>query len=358
MKWGSNTLPVRTQFLMAITSVLVVSGLCFYATAFIGYKVVALILLTMVSLLALLFDIIPVLVSAVLSAFIWNLLFIPPIFTFHIAETEDLLMFLLYFLIALVHAVLTFKIKQAERKAALKKENENAIKLYHTVFNSLSHELRTPIATLIGAVDTLKQQQTQLNEQQTAALLDEIETAGMRLNRQVENLLNIGRLESGMLQPKADWCDMPELVHTVLQKFNPLLTQNIHLVTQTALPLFKLDIGIVDQVLYNLLHNAVQYTPANTRIEIEIKTAEDACVLIVRDYGKGLSAEERKNIFRKFYRLSASSSDGVGLGLSIVKGFVESLGGNVIDEEVLPSGLSFTVSIPCEISYINRLKNE
>ena len=136
---------------------MIVSIACFLFVDLVGYRVVALVLLVTVSLLAMLFEISPVLIAAVLSALIWNFFFIPPIFTFHVDHAEDLLMFLMYFLVAMVNAVLTFKIREAETIARDKEEKENALRHYNVLLNSLSHELRTPIATIIGAVDTLKE---------------------------------------------------------------------------------------------------------------------------------------------------------------------------------------------------------
>lgn len=352
-------LSIKIQFFIATAIVLLVLGLCFLATGLIGYKIVALILLVVVSLQALLFDIIPVVFCALLSAFIWNFFFIPPRFTFHIADTEDLLMFFLYFLIALVHAVLTFKIRQAEKRANLKKENERAVKLYHAVFNSLSHELRTPISTLIGAVDTLKNPSNTLNPHQESVLLGEIETAGLRLNQQVENLLNISRLESGMIQPKTEWCDIQELINSVIQELNYLSSRQINVLMDKDFPLIKIDIGIMELVLFNLIHNAIQHTETDTRIELEAKIDEENIFFSVRDYGIGVSEKDLEYIFQKFYRSSDNkSSGGIGLGLSIVKGFIESLNGTVTAYRTDPNGLTVAITVPCEISYINRLKNE
>ena len=153
-----------------------------------SYKTVALVLLMTVSVIAILFEIFPVLLAAVLSAVIWNYFFIPPLFTFDIGNTEDLLMFLLYFVIALVNAVLTIKIREAEKKARDKEEKEKELKLYNTLLNSLSHELRTPIATILGSVDMLKESRDKLSVDNQNELLNEIGIAGNRLNRQVENI--------------------------------------------------------------------------------------------------------------------------------------------------------------------------
>ncbi|MFA9215329.1 MAG: DUF4118 domain-containing protein, partial [Candidatus Methylacidiphilales bacterium] len=160
--------------------VLLTSIACFFSLYFIGYKTVALILLMTVSVLAMLFDILPVLIAAILSALVWNFFFIPPILTFHINNTEDLLMFLLYFVIALLNAVLTFKIKKEEKRARDKEEKEKTIVLYNTLLNSLSHELKTPISTIIGAVDTLKENKENISNQNQIELLNQIDIASIR----------------------------------------------------------------------------------------------------------------------------------------------------------------------------------
>ena len=168
--------------------------------------------------MAMLFDIFPVLLTAVLSGLILNYFFIQPLFTFHITNTEDILLFLMYLIIALVNAVLTFKIREAEKKARDKEEKVKTIQLYDTLLNSLSHELRTPIATIVGSIDILKENRNKLSETSQKELLEEIDKASIRLNRQVENLLNMSRLETGMLKLKRDWCDVNELIYTVIQK--------------------------------------------------------------------------------------------------------------------------------------------
>ena len=334
---------------------LVVSIVCFYASGVIGYRVVALLLLMTVSFIAMLFDIIPVLIAAVFSAIIWNYLFIPPLYTFHIDNAEDVLMFLLYFLIATVNAVLTFKIREAESTARDKEEKEATIKLYNTLLNSLSHELRTPISTIIGAVDTLKE--GKLTAPQQNELLCEIDVASMRLNRQVENLLNMSRLESGMLKPKTDWCDVDELIFSVIQKVS-LPSHTIQFEADETLPLFMLDAGLIEQVIYNLIHNAIQYTPASSIVTVEASYISGNFKLHISDNGGGFPQDKISFAFDKFYRLPNARTGGSGLGLSIVKGFVEAHGGVITLENLHSGGAAFTTSIPCEVSFITNLKNE
>ncbi len=358
-----NLLPTRkyslqNQYLISISFVLLTSTACYFSSQFIGYKTVALLLLVTVSIVAMLFDILPVLIAAFLSALIWNFFFIPPIFTFHIESTEDLLMFLLYFFIALVNAVLTLKIRKEETKARDKEEKENTIKLYNTLLNSLSHELRTPISTIIGAVDTLKDNKEKISISNQNELLNQIDIASIRLNRQVENLLNMSRLETGNLKLNLDWCDTNELINSVIQKLAIPYKQRIVFIPKDNLPLLKFDRGLMEQVLQNLLHNAITYTLESTTIEITALQKANKCVLCVSDNGNGIPDHEIKHVFDKFYRLPQSKTGGSGLGLSIVKGFVEAHNGNINVENNTNGGVTFVVEFPAEASYLNNLKNE
>jgi len=133
------------QYLFSVIITVLVSAICFGLSGFLGYRVVALILLLTVSLLAITFDILPVLLAAALSAFIWNFFFIPPRFTFHVYTTEDTILLIMYFVIAMINAVLTYKIRQVEKISRLKEEKANSVKLYNTILNSLSHEPHLPL---------------------------------------------------------------------------------------------------------------------------------------------------------------------------------------------------------------------
>lgn len=347
------------QYIICVGLVLLVAGAFFFAANFIGYRVIALLLLVTVSLLAMLFDFLPVLLAALISALIWNFFFIPPLFTFHIDNAEDILMFLMYFLIALVNAVLTIKIRDVEKKARDKEEKEHTIKLYNTLLNSLSHELRTPVATIIGAVDTLKENKDRLTVSQQNELLSQVDIASIRLNQQVENLLNMSRLESGMLKLNLDWCDINELIFSVLQKLS--ISESHHIIDfqhNDRLPLFKLDAGLIEQVLHNIISNALQYTPDHSTIKISVKHSSENCVITIEDNGNGFPASEIQYAFDKFYRLPKTKAGGTGLGLSIVKGFIEAHKGSISLENNINGGAKFTITIPAATSFINNLKQD
>lgn len=351
--------PVVYQYLICLALILVTSICCYFLVGLIGYKVVALILLLMVSISAMLFEILPVLLTAVLSALIWNFLFIPPTLTWHIGTPEDMLMFLMYFVIALINAVLTFKIREYEQKARDREEREKTIKLYDSILNSLSHELRTPIATIIGSIDTIKNNTFKISETNRNELYHEIEVAGYRLNRQVENLLNMSRLQAGVLQPKLDWCDVNELMHSVINmNSDDAQRHKVIFEANEKLPLFKFDSGLVEQILHNILHNALQHTPAHTIITMEATPYQKGCRFVIADNGPGFPEGEIALVFDKFYRLQQSATGGTGLGLSIAKAFAQAHKGDIYLKNIPTGGAMFTIDIPAETSTFNEIEHE
>ncbi len=332
-------------------------GLSFYKL--IGYRVVAFMLLVTVSILAMFLDIIPVLIAATLSALIWDFFFIPPRFTITVGTAEDQLLLLMYFIIALINAVLTNKIRQMEKDVKAKDEKERSVNFYKTLFNSLSHELRTPITTIIGSIDNLQSNSSRLSDSTRIELLAEISVAAGRLNQQVGNLLNMSRLETGLLQIKRDWCDINELVHKTLHRLESNLQRyKVAVDIPENFPLLKLDFGLMEQVIYNLLVNVTQHTPEDTVITIQASCEGETLILIIADNGTGFPENEMRHAFDKFYRIKGSRAGGTGLGLSIVKGFVEAHNGTVTLENLPVRGSKFTIEIPAEKSNLNRIKND
>ena len=347
------------QFTTAVGLVLMVACACYALSEFIVYQVTALLLLVTVSFIAMFFDIFPVMLAAVLSALIWDVFFIPPRFSFTIAKPEDALLFAMYFIIASVNGALTYKIRQIEKVALKKEEKENTLKLYNTLLNSLSHELKTPIATIIGCTDNLMMPDSKLSEENKNELLSEISKASMRLNRQVENLLNMSRIESGFLELKKDWVDVRELIYDVVNRLKNYTKEHpVGILVKEHLPLFKLDYGIMEQVLYNLIYNAAIYIPKYCVITVRASMINGKLVIDVEDSGGGFPAGETEKVFDKFYRLKNSKTGGTGLGLSIVKGFVEAHNGTVRLENMPEGGAKFTIEIETEVSYPSSLENE
>ena len=344
-----NTVGRGGQYIYSFVIIIAVAAICFGLSGLMGYRVVAFILLLTVSLLALIFDILPVLMAATLSAFIWDFFFIPPRYTIHVDTTEDLFLLIMYFIIALINGVLTYKIRHIEKALQLKEERANSVKLYNTILNSLSHELRTPIAAIIAATDNL-QSNDRISDGVKNELIDEISRASLRLNQQVENLLNISRLESGHIRPKNDWCDMVELVYDVVKRVeenNP--SRKIQISINPDLPLCYIDKGMVDQVIYNLLNNAAIHTSNDCKIEISVANHADLLHINIEDSGKGFNNADSRDVFEKFSRVKSDpDKTNSGLGLSIVKGFTEAMGGSVELLQSRSPGAKFSITLPAK----------
>lgn len=354
-----NKISKPSQLVISVSVVCVISALCFSIRNYLDYKVVAFVLLLTVSIAAVLLDIIPVFVTAIVSALIWDYFFIPPHFTLQVGSTEDSILLLMYFVIALVNAVLTYKIRKIEKIGRAKEEKAKSVKLYDTLLNSLSHELRTPIAAIIGATDNLQSNNSNLTAENKEELITEISKASFRLNQQVENLLNMSRLESGFIQPKKDWCDIIEVIYDAVKRIEENnISQKITINVNPDIPVFKLDKAMMEQIIYNLVNNAIQYTKENSTINIIAHCHADVLELIVEDNGKGFPEDEINNVFNKFYRLKNTKAGGTGLGLSIVKGFTEALGGTVELQNIKTGGAKFIICIAAQTSNLKNIKNE
>jgi two-component system sensor histidine kinase KdpD len=487
------------QYLIAGTIIILTAIGCFLIKEIIGYQVVSFILLFVLSVLAFFYGTGPILLSASLGALIWDFFFLPPPYTLHVDKPEDMLMLIMFFIIALLSGVLTSRIRKQEMKIRVREERTNALyqltrelstatgidevitiakndikkyfnlesriilkaatsqldfnvqeekhfnlsgndmsvaawtfqnsakagkytdtlpsanytfyplkgnqmnlgvitikqdrvftqgeeqfweafisqisgkfereylrnmakqayllsesdKLYKTLFNSISHELRIPVATIMGASDTLLMehypQETQLK------LFSEINTASVRLNRLIENLLNMSRLESGRITPRLDWCDVHDLINKTEESLKQELQSfNLVVVIPDDMPLVYMDFGLIEQVLHNLVLNATQNAPSGTNIRIKFFFDHGFLTLEVMDRGKGFPPSELSSVFNKFYRGKDAISGGTGLGLSIVKGFVESHGGTVVAKNRQNGGAIFIIKIPVKISEISQ----
>ncbi len=217
-------------------------------------------------------------------------------------------------------------------------------KLYRTLFSSISHELRTPIAAIISASEGLSAGAPRALSTEFAA---EVHTAALRLHQLVENLLDMTRLESGLIQPRLDWCDIQDLLQTVARKMKTETSKHHLVIHESAnLPLVKIDFGLMEQAVANLVRNAVMYTPEHSVVEIGARMDGDHCAIVVADGGPGFPPESLKRLFDKFYRVPGSPSGGTGLGLSIARGFVEAHKGTLTVENRPSGGAQFTIRLP------------
>ncbi len=224
---------------------------------------------------------------------------------------------------------------------------EESEKLYKTLFNSISHEIRTPITTIMTASETLQDETVASDAEKRSLLTREISIASDRLNMVAENLMDMTRIESGLIRPALDWCDMHDVVNDALDKTAKELAQHdLHVTIQPGLPLVKIDSGLIGQALTNLLYNAASYTPPGSMITLTTSIDHNDLVITLGDNGPGFPNASLPFIFQKFYRVPGTKPGGTGLGLSIVKGFVESHKGTITAAANDNSGALFTIRIP------------
>ena len=258
-------------------------------------------------------------------------------------EQEGLLMMFLHqWAFALDRAVL----REQAAKTRLLEESE---RLNKTLLNSISHELRTPLAAITGASSSLLEAAVAQDERSRNVLVGDIRVASSRLNRLVENLLDMTRIESGGLTIAKDWCDVHDIINAVLGDLaEELAGHTVRVTVADDVPLVKLDGIIVEQVLSNIVLNAAQYTQPGTSIHMRAFYDSGTLVFAIEDEGPGLPEESIHRIFDKFFRVPGTRAGGTGLGLSIVKGFVELHGGSVEAANRPGKGAQFLIRLPVE----------
>lgn len=233
---------------------------------------------------------------------------------------------------------------EAAEQSAMLRESE---RLYSVLLNSISHELRTPIATIKGASSSLLDPATADNVGARTALARDIQSSADRLNRLVENLLDMSRLERGRLQLKLEWCELADLIGVAVQRVNDCASSHrIEIQLAPNLPLVQLDFVLMEQVVVNLLDNACNYTPSDTLIRISARAEGQQVEIAIDDNGPGLPPDLIERVFEKFYRLPGTATGGTGLGLSISRGLVEAHGGTLHAENIATGGARFVLCLP------------
>jgi len=215
-----------------------------------------------------------------------------------------------------------------------------------SLLSAVSHDLRTPLASITGAASTLRSQGERISTETRDELLDSIADEAERLGRLVANLLDITRLESGV-ELRCDGYPVEEIVGSVLQRMDrQLRNRPVETRLPENLPLIYVDDVLTGQLLVNLLENADKYTPEGTPIELTAEANEDAVVLEIRDRGPGFAEGDERRIFEKFYRRNVKGVRGVGLGLPICRAIVEAHRGKIEAFNRLGGGAVFRIHLP------------
>ena len=226
-----------------------------------------------------------------------------------------------------------------------------ADRLRSTLLTSISHDLRTPLASIIGSITTLKTLKEPLDPQVKDELVTTIQEEAERLNRFVGNLLDMSRLESGALPIKRQVLDVGELVETALRRAARLVSHHrVEVAVEADLPMISGDATLLEQALFNLIDNAAKYAPAGSLIRVSARRSGDQLQLEVSDEGPGIPPDHLERIFDKFHRVAADGDKrppGTGLGLAICRGFVEALGGTLLAANRADRrGAVFTITLP------------
>jgi two-component system sensor histidine kinase KdpD len=202
--------------------------------------------------------------------------------------------------------------------------------LKSALLNAVSHELRSPLAAIIASAGSLQQTDVSWTEDERLGFAEGIENEAQRLNRLVGNLLDLSRIESGSLKPDLGWYDIGAVVQEVAGRLSPTLAgHKLKLDVPDDLPPLPLDYIEIDEVVSNLVENAVKYTPSGTTIELSVRPVGAEVVVSVADHGPGIPPAALPRLFEPFYRAPGSKAKGTGLGLAVARGLVEAHGGRI-----------------------------
>ena len=255
-------------------------------------------------------------------------------------DQEDLLN---SFIVQITNAMEREYLNDLAKSSLIATESE---KLYKTLFNSISHELKTPITTIISATSFFKDEKVLENQSIQAKFIKEINIAAERLRRLVENLLDMARLESGNFNLKRDWHSINDLLNSSVDRLKEESVNHKIFVKVEEDVVFQFDYALLEQAVVNIIHNSIIYTPEGSEIKIEAYKQNPNCIVNISDNGKGFSDEVLDQLFKKFFRIPGSKTGGTGLGLSIAKGLVEAHGGTISAMNRINGGAAFTIILP------------
>jgi two-component system sensor histidine kinase KdpD len=224
-------------------------------------------------------------------------------------------------------------------------------RLRNALLNSISHDLRTPLSTVLGSATTLLEYGDKIEKPVRRDLLLSIREEAERLNRYVGDLLDMTRLEGGALEPRTDLVDVREPLEAAIDRVSRRLgARTLERDFARQLTMVKADPGLLEQAVVNILENAISYSPDGSRIEVAAHEDPDEVVISIEDQGRGIPRAELERVFDKFRRLDEPTDRGksAGLGLSIAKGFVEAMGGRIaaVSPVVDGRGARLLISLP------------
>ena len=286
----------------------------------------------------------PAILSSLLGVLCFDFFFVPPRFTFAVSDTQYIFTFLVMFSVAMTITHLTLRVREeseSARRAQLEAEKD---RMRSSLLSSVSHDLKTPLAAIIGSASSLLGRKS-LADAEARELLENIQSEGERLSRLVHNLIETNRLESGTVLRK-EACSLEEIIGASIERVDKLLgDRKVTLDMPADLPLVEMDGVLMQQLFINLLENAARHTPTGTQIDISAWLEGASLWVQIADHGPGLAPDELERVFEKFYH-AKSKTAGAGLGLAICRAVVNAHGGRIWAENRPGGGAVFRLVLP------------
>ncbi|PPD40848.1 MAG: two-component system sensor histidine kinase KdbD [Methylobacter sp.] len=253
------------------------------------------------------------------------------------------------FLGQIAQAIIRVRLTEQARKTQVEMEAE---RLRNSLLSSISHDLRTPLATIVGSASTLVEDDNALKAEDKLELNRAIYDEAQRMSSLVNNILDMARLDAGAVEPNKQWYPLDEIIGVVLTRLQKrLMGRQVSVTLPPGIPMVFVDAVMIEQVLVNLLENALRYTPEGSPLEIMAVASEGTVAISVADQGHGLPPGYENKVFEKFYRVrNEAAQSGVGLGLAICKAIVEVHGGSIQAQNRPTGGAVFSFSLPQDYS--------
>lgn len=228
--------------------------------------------------------------------------------------------------------------------------SQESDRIYRTLLNSVSHEMRTPITSIKGFTSALRESNKSHDTEKVETLAIEVSEGVERLDYVVQNLLDMSRLETGNLRLKLDYVDIKELITNAIRKVKKYYgDKEVRFNIEDELPLFYFDEVLMEQVIENIIRNAFVYTSPSSPLDIDVRVEEKNLYVVITDYGPGIMNPDPNIVFKKFFREKPQETGGLGLGLSICKAILELHKGSITVENVKGKGASFIIQLPREL---------
>lgn len=322
----------------------IATAICFALYGRFELSTMVMIYLAAVAIVASLFGPKEAILASLLSVLIFNFAFVHPRWTLAVSYTQDFITLLVMTGVALLIGTLTQRVRQQTSEAAEARREADLERMRSTLLAAISHDLRTPLTSIAGAAETLKHGEGNREE-----LVSAIYSESLRLNLQVENLLDATRLQLGGVKPKLEWQSVEELLGSALARTENLLeprTVAVH--CDDDLPLVRADAILLEHVFVNLLENAARHTPESTQLRITAQREGEEVVVDFEDNGPGIPAAKLDEVFDRFTQVGKNRG-GFGLGLSICREILRLHGGSISAGNRSEGGARFEIRIPLDM---------